>query len=72
MISVRTGRNALIIDVSGRLDTGTSPELEKLLATAASEDVINKHKAVILNLSNVAYISSAGFAGDRGSGQENG
>lgn len=61
MMKARTERNVLIIDVSERLDTSTSAEFDKLLATAASEDVINNHEAVVVNLSRVDYISSAGL-----------
>ena len=48
--------NDLIIELSGRLDTITAPELEKRF----NEEEIEQEK-VILEFSNVEYISSAGL-----------
>ena len=48
--------NDLIIELSGRLDTITAPELEKKF----NEEEIEQEK-VILEFSNVEYISSAGL-----------
>ncbi len=48
--------NDLIIVLSGRLDTITAPELEKKF----NEEEIEQEK-VILEFSNVEYISSAGL-----------
>ena len=48
--------NDLIIELSGRLDTITAPELEKKF----NEEEIEQKK-VILEFSNVEYISSAGL-----------
>ena len=48
--------NGLLVAVSGRLDTNTAPELEKEVLP----DLANAAK-LVLDLSNLDYISSAGL-----------
>jgi anti-anti-sigma factor len=47
----------LLIAVSGRLDTVTAPEFDEKIAPALAET----HKHILLDLSGVSYISSAGL-----------
>ena len=51
----RTG-DRIQLDVDGRIDTNTSPELQKAILQA-----FQKGSAVILNLEKTEYISSAGL-----------
>ena len=44
------------LTVSGRLDTTTAPELEKVL-----DEVLENAKDLVFNLENLEYISSAGL-----------
>lgn len=46
----------VVLAMSGRLDTQTAPELEKEL-----DNLENTCKELIFDMSNVAYISSAGL-----------
>lgn len=53
-----TADNTLMVQVRGRLDTSTSPELDKKLA-----DIFSKHTIteVRFEFSNLDYISSSGL-----------
>lgn len=44
------------INIDGRIDTYTSPDLEN-----AINDELNKYESIKLNFENVEYISSAGL-----------
>lgn len=48
--------NSIELQVAGRLDTNTSPELETKLKQVASQC-----QTLYLNLQNIEYISSAGL-----------
>ena len=48
--------NSLELVISGRLDTGTAPELEAKLKQIAKDT-----QTLYLNLQNIQYISSAGL-----------
>ncbi len=55
--SLRESGNTSIIDISGDLDAHTSVELER-----AIQDLIDKGRTnIIINFSNLNYISSAGL-----------
>lgn len=56
-ISVRDEQGFTVVSVSGRLDAGTAQTLEKSCANLISE---GKSK-VVLNLSDLEYVSSAGL-----------
>ena len=56
-IQTRTENDAEIVTVAGRLDTVTSPELEKHLTATIAGDPAR----IILNLSPLEYVSSAGL-----------
>ena len=47
----------LLIAVSGRLDTGTAPQFDEKVAPVLTEP----HKYILLDMSGVTYISSAGL-----------
>ena len=55
-ISKKTEGAEMTIELSGRLDTNTSPEFENLIET--SLDGVEK---LIIDLKELAYISSAGL-----------
>ena len=55
-IEIKTTAEATILEVIGRLDTITAPTLDK----AINED-IKDAKNLILDLKQVAYVSSAGL-----------
>ena len=55
-ISKKTEGAEMTIELSGRLDTNTSPEFESLIET--SLDGVEK---LIIDLKELAYISSAGL-----------
>ena len=55
-ISENSRDGALVISVSGRLDSGTAGRLEAVLPARTREA-----KAVVLSLSEVPYVSSAGL-----------
>ena len=55
-IQVTKENEVLFIELEGRLDTTTAPQLEKTLKA----EVAN-HKKLILDFAQLAYISSAGL-----------
>ena len=55
-ITENKSANALELVISGRLDTGTAPELEAKL-----KQIDKETQTLYLNLSNIQYISSAGL-----------
>lgn len=55
-IIVKEENGAKIVNINGRLDTVTSPELEKTV-----NPLIEVGKTVIFNCENMEYISSAGL-----------
>ena len=55
-ITTDKGNNTVTLTVEGRLDTTTAPELEKTIGEACEGAC-----ELVLNLENVAYISSAGL-----------
>ena len=48
--------NSIVVSVAGRLNTGTAPELDKGLS-----EVVEGTSSVVLDLQDLAYISSAGL-----------
>jgi anti-anti-sigma factor len=56
-INVKKEKNAIVVAVKGRMDAVTAPEFEKNLS-----DLIAKgENAVLVNLGELEYISSAGL-----------
>ena len=55
-ITENKSSNAVELVISGRLDTGTAPELEAKL-----KQIDKSIQTLYLNLSNIQYISSAGL-----------
>jgi anti-sigma B factor antagonist len=55
-INKKTGENKIIIELSGRLDTTTAPELEEEL-----EKTIGTAEELELDFKELEYISSAGL-----------
>lgn len=55
-ITENKSANSLELVISGRLDTGTAPELEAKLKQVAKDT-----QTLYLNLQNIQYISSAGL-----------
>ncbi len=55
-IQITKENDVLFIELEGRLDTTTAPQLEKTLKV----EVAN-HKKLILDFAQLAYISSAGL-----------
>ena len=55
-IDIKINANETIVKLDGRLDTVTSPELEK-----AIENDIGNTKNLVLDVKDVEYISSAGL-----------
>lgn len=55
-IEIKTTVEATVIEVAGRLDTITAPMLDKTI----NEDIPGV-KNLILDIKNVAYVSSAGL-----------
>lgn len=55
-IRVTKENETLIIELEGRLDTTTAPQLEETLNTE-----IANHKKLILDFAQLTYISSAGL-----------
>ena len=55
-ITENKSANSLELVISGRLDTGTAPELEAKL-----KQIDKETQTLYLNLANVQYISSAGL-----------
>lgn len=54
-IEKKLENNTLLLEVEGRLDTVTSPELEQKIGD------LNGVKELIIDLKNLEYISSAGL-----------
>ena len=56
-LEIREEQSATVVTVSGRLDTTTAPDFEKRLG-----EVIQSGKTMlVLNMAQLAYISSAGL-----------
>jgi anti-sigma B factor antagonist len=55
--SVRSERNAVVADVVGQIDMGTSPALRKTLL-----DSLGGTQRLVINLTGVTYIDSSGVA----------
>lgn len=55
-IEQTVNNDVITLTVSGRLDTSTAPQLEKTL-----EDIISTTNELILDFTDLAYISSAGL-----------
>lgn len=55
-VDIKISANETIVKLDGRLDTVTSPELEK-----AIENDIGNTKNLVLDVKDVEYISSAGL-----------
>lgn len=55
--SVRSERNAVIVDVVGQIDMGTSPALRKTLLES-----LKGTQHLVINLTEVKYIDSSGIA----------
>ncbi len=55
-IQLTEQNETLLINLEGRLDTTTAPELEKVL-----NDNITDHKKLVFDFENLVYISSAGL-----------
>lgn len=55
-ITKRTEENKLILDLDGKLDTVTAPQLDAELKTAFEE-----YDTVEVNMDSLVYISSAGL-----------
>ena len=58
-ITENKSSNSLELVISGRLDTGTAPELEAKL-----KQIDKDTQTLYLNLQNIQYISSAGLRAD--------
>lgn len=56
-ISSRKEAAALVVTVTGRMDAATAPEFEK----SVSEFVAKGDTALLINLSGLEYVSSAGL-----------
>ncbi|MBD5547798.1 MAG: STAS domain-containing protein [Lachnospiraceae bacterium] len=56
-ITKSTENAVLTLELEGRLDTNTAPELEKEISTDLTDDV----QTLILDLKELEYISSAGL-----------
>jgi len=56
-INLRKENNVLIVTLKGRLDAVTAPDFDKKLESLLSEG----EKALIINFSELEYISSAGL-----------
>ena len=55
--SVRSERDAVVVDIVGQIDMGTSPPLRRALL-----DSLNGTERVAINLTEVKYIDSSGIA----------
>ena len=56
-VKTRTEKSAVVISIKGRIDTVAAPELEKCII-----EIMNAIKGIlILNMSEVDYISSTGL-----------
>jgi anti-sigma B factor antagonist len=56
LISVDQSENGVELNIDGRIDTNTSPQLQGEILKA-----FQKSKSVVLNFGKVSYISSAGL-----------
>lgn len=56
-ISTRKEKNSAVVSVSGRIDAITAPDFEKSL----EELITAGEKSILINLSGLGYISSAGL-----------
>ena len=56
-INTRTEQSAVVVSIKGRVDTVTAPELERCL----SEEIDRGENLLILNMTDLDYISSAGL-----------
>lgn len=56
-ISKQKKENVTVFNISGRLDSNSSPDVEKEILAAINSDT----KDVVLDFSNLSYISSAGI-----------
>lgn len=56
-ISTRELKRAVVVEVSGRIDHETAPELEKTLEGLIEDG----HYNIVIDLENVEYISSRGL-----------
>lgn len=55
--TARSGPNAVVVDVVGQIDMGTSPALRKALLES-----LTRTELVAINLTDVTYIDSSGIA----------
>ena len=55
-ITMKHAADTLVVTLSGRLDTTTSPQLEKAL-----QENLNGIHAIIFDFADIEYISSAGL-----------
>lgn len=58
-LQTRTEGNAIVVTLSGRLDTVTAPEYEKNIR----EVIANGHLYIVVDFGQLDYISSAGLRG---------
>ncbi|MBP7529822.1 MAG: STAS domain-containing protein [Syntrophorhabdaceae bacterium] len=56
-ITTRKEKNSAVVSVSGRIDAITAPDFEKSL----EELITAGEKSILINLSGLGYISSAGL-----------
>lgn len=56
IINKKTNENVITLEVNGRLDTSTAPELE-----AALDECIAQTNELVLDFNELEYISSAGL-----------
>jgi len=56
-ITTAIKENATILTITGRIDTATAPALEQ----AINREIENGHRSLLLNFSQVTYISSGGL-----------
>ena len=56
-ITTRKEKNSAVVSVSGRIDAITAPDFEKSL----DELITAGEKSIVINLSGLGYISSAGL-----------
>lgn len=54
----KNGEDGIILELSGKLDTNTSPELEKAIADLFTSDEV---KNLELDMAGITYLSSAGL-----------
>ncbi len=57
-VNTKTEGDALTVEIEGRIDTQTAPVLEKELEGLLADEGV---KNLILDFTNVSYISSAGL-----------